>query len=266
MAISNSNPFDQQRAIPGVKNIIAVSSGKGGVGKSTVATNLALALAKNFKVGLLDADIYGPSIPRMLGAINQKPDISPDQKIQPITRYGMRIMSIGFIIEEGSAVVWRGPMLFKAMDQFFRDVQWGELDYLIIDLPPGTGDIQLSLAQKVPVKGAIVVSTPQNISLIDAKKAVDMWSRVNVPLLGVVENMSYLLNPVNGEKIQLFPKGELDQYLDGKKIEKLGEVPFNPQVSLTAEAGIPIVEGNPSSAEARAFLQMAEKISAKAPC
>lgn len=263
MAISHTNPFDQQKPIPNVKKIIAVSSGKGGVGKSTVATNLALALSKQYKVGLLDADIYGPSIPRMLGAINQKPDISPDQKIQPITRYGMRLMSIGFIIEEGAAVVWRGPMLFKAMDQFFRDVQWGELDYLIVDLPPGTGDIQLSLAQKVPVDGVVIVSTPQNIALLDAKKAVDMWSRVAVPILGLVENMSYMVNPVNGERIQLFPKGELDQYLDAKQIEKLGEVAFNPQVSLTAEAGIPIVEGNPSSDEAKAFFKIAEKLVAK---
>lgn len=261
MAVSPNNPFDQQKAIPGIKHIIAVSSGKGGVGKSTVATNLALALSKKFKVGLLDADIYGPSIPRMMGAINQKPEINAEQKIQPIVRYGMKLMSIGFIIEENSAVVWRGPMLFKAMDQFFRDVQWGDLDYLVIDLPPGTGDIQLSLAQKVPVSGALVVSTPQNIALLDAKKAIDMWKRVAVPILGVVENMSYLLNPATGEKIQLFPKGEIDQYLDSQKISKIGEVAFNPQVSLTSEAGIPIVEGNPKSEEAKNFFAMADKIS-----
>lgn len=260
MAFTPPNPFDQQKAIPNVKHIIAVSSGKGGVGKSTVATNLALALSKTHKVGLLDADIYGPSLPRMMGAMNQKPDISADQKLQPLIRFGMKLMSIGFIIEENSAVVWRGPMLFKAMDQFLRDVQWGELDYLIVDLPPGTGDIQLSLAQKVPVSGAIIVSTPQNIALIDAKKAIDMWSRVAVPILGVVENMSYMLAPGTGEKIQLFPKGEMDQYLDAKKIEKLGEVPFNPNVSMAGEAGIPIVEGAPSSAEARVFFGVAEKI------
>ncbi len=266
MAFTPPNPFDQQKPIPGVKHIIAVSSGKGGVGKSTVATNLALALSKNAKVGLLDADIYGPSIPRMLGALNQKPDISPEtQKLQPLVRFGMRLMSIGFIIEENSAVVWRGPMLFKAMDQFFRDVQWGELDYLIVDLPPGTGDIQLSLAQKVPVAGAVVVSTPQNIALIDAKKAIDMWSRVAVPILGVVENMSYMLAPGSGERIQLFPKGELDQYLDAKKLQKLGEIPFNPHVSLSSEAGIPIVESNPDSAEARAFFSVATQLRAKLP-
>lgn len=263
MAFTPPNPFDQQKAIPGVKHIIAVSSGKGGVGKSTVATNLALALSKQSpetKVGLLDADIYGPSLPRMLGALNQKPEISKDSKLQPITRLGLKIMSIGFIIEENSAVVWRGPMLFKAMDQFLRDVKWGELDYLVVDLPPGTGDIQLSLAQKVPIAGAVIVSTPQNIALIDAKKAIDMWGRVAVPILGVIENMAYMLNPANGEKIQLYPKGEMDQYLDAKKLPKLSEIPFNPSISMSGEAGIPIVESHPKSPEAEAFRKAAQAI------
>ncbi len=260
-----NNPFDQQKSIPGVRHSIAVSSGKGGVGKSTVATNLALALGKKSKVGLLDADIYGPSVPRMMGAINQKPIVSAEQKIEPITRYGLRTMSIGYLIDEASAVVWRGPMLFKAMDQFLRDVNWGELDYLICDLPPGTGDIQLSLAQKIPLSGAITVSTPQNISLIDVKKAIDMWTRVGTPLLGMVENMSYMLNPANGEKIQLFPKGEMDAYLDAKKIPKLGEIPFHPSVSLGSEAGVPIVESNPSSVEAQTFFAIADKIRARLP-
>ncbi len=274
MAFTPPNPFDQQKPIPGVRHIIAVSSGKGGVGKSTVATNLALALAKTTKsdksggfckVGLLDADIYGPSIPRMMGAMNQKPEITADQKIQPLTRYGLKMMSIGFIIEENSAVVWRGPMLFKAMDQFFRDVQWGDLDYLVVDLPPGTGDIQLSLAQKVPVAGSVVVSTPQNVALVDAKKAIDMWGRVAVPILGMVENMSYMLAPGTGEKIQLFPKGEMNQYLDAKKIPKLGEIPFNPHVSLAGEAGIPIVESHPTSLEAQVFFQMAIALQNRLP-
>jgi ATP-binding protein involved in chromosome partitioning len=242
-----------------VKHIVAVSSGKGGVGKSTVSTNLALALAKTSRVGLLDADIYGPSIPRMLGALNQKPAISAQQRLTPITRYNVKLMSIGFLVEEGSAVVWRGPMLFKAMDQFLRDVDWGELDYLVVDLPPGTGDIQLSLAQKVPVSGAITVSTPQNVALIDAKKAIDMWNRVGVRQLGMIENMSYMLAP-SGEKIQLFPKGEMNSYLDAKKITKLGEIPFNPSVSLGSEAGVPIVESHLQSVEAQAFMSIAEKI------
>ena len=257
------NPFDKQTSIPNVKHIIAVSSGKGGVGKSTVATNLALALSKFSKVGLLDTDIYGPSIPRMLGAMNQKPEITAEQKIQPLVRYGMKLMSIGFLVEEDSAVVWRGPMLFKAMEQFLRDVQWGELDYLVVDLPPGTGDVQLSLAQKVPLAGALVVCTPQNIALIDAKKSIDMWGRVAVPILGLIENMSYMLNPVNGERMQLYPKGELEGYLAAKKISKVGEIPFNPAVSLSGEAGIPIVESQPNSVEAQAFMQIAKALHQK---
>lgn len=255
-----TNPFDQQTPIPGVKKIIAVASGKGGVGKSTVAVNLALALREFGKVGLLDADIYGPSLPRMMGALNQKPEVSQGNKITPVSRYDVKVMSIGFLVEESAAIVWRGPMLFKAMDQFFRDVQWGELDYLVIDLPPGTGDVQLSLVQKVPVNCAVVVTTPQNISLIDAKKAIDMFERTGVKIAGVVENMSYMLNPVNGEKIQLFPKGEIDAYLDGKKLAKLVEVPFNPSVSLGSEAGVPIVESNSTGVEAQAFKTLAGKL------
>lgn len=258
---SNNNPFNQQMAIPGVKKIIAVASGKGGVGKSTVATNLALALRNYGSVGLLDADIYGPSLPRMMGALNQKPQVAEANKIIPVTRYNIKMMSIGFLTEEGSAIVWRGPMLFKAMDQFFRDVQWGELDYLVIDLPPGTGDVQLSLVQKVPVNYAVIVTTPQNISLIDAKKAIDMFERTGVKIAGVVENMSYMLNPINQEKIQLFPKGDLEAFLDSKKISKLSEIPFNPSVSLGSEAGVPIVESHSSSPEALAFKSLAEKLS-----
>lgn len=261
MATSHSNnPFEQQKSIQGVKHIIAVSSGKGGVGKSTVAVNLAAALSKKYRVGLLDADIYGPSIPRMLGAIHQKPEISADQKIKPIIRFGIKLMSIGFLVDEGAAVVWRGPMLFKAMDQFIRDVEWGDLDYLIVDLPPGTGDVQLSLVQKVPVSGALVVTTPQNISLTDVKKAVDMFERVGVKIFGFVENMSYMLNPVTQEKIQLFPKGELDSYRNSKNLEKLAEVAFNPSIGLTCEAGIPLMESYENSFESKEFKNLGDKI------
>ncbi|MFZ4403785.1 MAG: Mrp/NBP35 family ATP-binding protein [Pseudobdellovibrionaceae bacterium] len=252
------NPFEQQKAIPGIKKIIAVSSGKGGVGKSTVAANLALALSKQYSVGLLDADIYGPSVPRMLGALNQKPGINEQQRLQPVIRYGIKLMSIGFLIEENAAVVWRGPMLFKAMDQFLRDVDWGELDYLIVDLPPGTGDIQLSLAQKVPLAGAVVVSTPQNMALADVKKAIDMFQRVNVKILGLVENMSYFLNPATQEKIQIFPKGELESYLDSKAIAKIGAIPLNPSVGMASEAGIPIVESHSSGVESQEFFKIAQ--------
>lgn len=255
------NPFEQQKPIPGVARVIAVSSGKGGVGKSTVAVNLALALAKRgARVGLLDADIYGPSLPRMMGTLHQKVELGADKKLQPLVRYNVKLMSIGFLVDEDLAVVWRGPMLFKAMDQFLRDVAWGELDYLLVDLPPGTGDIQLSLAQKVPVAGAIAVSTPQNVSLTDVKKAIDMWMRVSVPVLGVVENMAWFIPPGSTERMQLFPKGSLDKYLRDGGIAKLGEVPFYPNVGLGSEAGIPVVESDPGSEEAKAFMDIAGRL------
>lgn len=254
------NPFLQQAPIPGVKAILAVGSGKGGVGKSTIALNLTMALQKNgLKCGLLDADIYGPSIPRMLGALTSKPEVNDDKKIIPISRYGVKTMSLGYLVDEGTAAVWRGPMLFKAMEQFFRDVLWGELDILVIDLPPGTGDVGLTMAQKVPVNGAIIVVTPQNIALADAKKAMDMFERTNVPLLGVVENMSYLSGP-DGQKIQLFPRGELDVYLGLKKIEKLAQIPFYPHVGLGGEAGIPVVESHSGGEEAESFLDLAKLV------
>jgi ATP-binding protein involved in chromosome partitioning len=255
------NPFDQQRPIPGVKQIIAVSSGKGGVGKSTVATNLAIALAKSgARVGLLDADIYGPSIPRMLGTLNQKVEIGDDKRLQPLERFKIKLMSIGFLVDQDLAVVWRGPMLFKAMDQFLREVAWGELDYLLVDLPPGTGDIQLSLAQKVPLAGAVGVSTPQDVALNDVKKAIDMWTRTGVKILGVIENMSWFIPPGSTERMQLFPKGSMDTYLRERGISKLGEIPFHPNVGLGGEAGIPIVESDPASPEAEAFFAAASAL------
>jgi ATP-binding protein involved in chromosome partitioning len=256
------NPFAQQAPIAGVKHIIAVGSGKGGVGKSTVAVNIAMALQKSgLKVGILDADIYGPSVPRMLGAVSAKPEVSAENKIQPVLRYGMKTMSLGYLVEEGLAAVWRGPMLFKAMEQFFRDVQWGELDFLIVDLPPGTGDVGLTLAQKVPVSGAVVVCTPQNVALADAKKAMDMFERTNVRVLGVVENMAYLKG-ADGERTQLFPKGDLDAYLDVKKIRKLGQIPFFPSVGMSGEAGVPVLESHSGDEEALAFESIAKEIRA----
>lgn len=257
----HQNPFNQQAPIPGVKHIVVVGSGKGGVGKSTVAANLALALKEQgHKVGLLDADIYGPSIPRMMGALHQKPAVNEQNKIVPVTRMGIHLMSMGFMVDENMAVVWRGPMLFKAMDQFLRDVDWGELDYLIVDLPPGTGDVALTVAQKVPVSGAITVCTPQNLALVDAKKAMDMFERIQIRLLGVVENMAWFKPQGLSEPVQLFPKGELDQFLDAKGIKKLASIPFHPQVGLTSEAGIPVVESAPESDEAQAFKKLALQV------
>ncbi len=253
------NPFSQQAPLPGVKKIIAVGSGKGGVGKSTVAANLAVELKnKGLAVGLLDADIYGPSIPRLFGAIHKRPEIEAGGKISPLLRHGVKLMSMGFMIEEEMAVVWRGPMLFKAMEQFIRDVAWGELDYLIVDLPPGTGDIALTMAQKVPVSGAVVVCTPQNMALTDAKKAINMFEQIKIPVLGVVENMAYLLQ--DGQRIQLFPRGELNAYLDSRGIKKLAEIPFDPQVASACEAGVPAVESQPDSPQAKAFAELAQSV------
>ena len=248
------NPFDQQRPIPGVKRILLVGSGKGGVGKSTVSSNLAIALSQQgLKTGLLDADIYGPSLPRIFGVLNQKPDATPDNRLLPIVRHGVKLMSLGFMVEEGQAVVWRGPMLFKAMNQFLFDVVWAdegdELDVLVVDMPPGTGDVQLTLAQKVPVSGGVIVSTPQNLSLVDAKKAADMFERVSTPVLGLVKNMAYLEQ--NGEKIKLFPDGQFDQMLgDSSKVE-VTELPFYPQMAQAAEVGVPLLvsdENHPANA------------------
>jgi ATP-binding protein involved in chromosome partitioning len=200
----------------------------------------------------------------MLGAQEQRPAVDENKKIIPVSRFGVKTMSLGYLVEEGMAAVWRGPMLFKAMDQFFRDVLWGELDYLVVDLPPGTGDVALTLAQKVPVSGAIIVCTPQNVALADAKKAIDMFERTNVPLLGFVENMAYLELP-SGERTQLFPRGELDSFLDVKKIRKLAQIPFYPDVGISAEAGIPMVESHSGEAEADVFMQLATQLKKIAP-
>jgi ATP-binding protein involved in chromosome partitioning len=255
------NPFDQQQPIEGVKNILVVGSGKGGVGKSTVSVNLAASLKKKGKkVGVLDADVYGPSLPRLLGAVGQKPELDENNKIIPIVRQGLKLMSIGFLVDESKAVVWRGPMLFKAMDQFFRDVAWGELDYLIIDLPPGTGDIALTAAQKVPINGAITVCTPQNLAFVDAKKAIDMFDQINVPHFGAVENMAYFKQTPESQAVALFPRGEMSAYLEENKIEKLAEIPFHPSVGLSGEAGIPVVDSTPDSEEGQAFAELAKKV------
>lgn len=253
-----SNPFDQQKPIPGVKKILVVSSGKGGVGKSTISTHLALALKeKGLKVGLLDADIYGPSIPRMLGTLNQKPEIE-NNLIQPLMAGGLKTMSIGNLVDEDMAVVWRGPMLFKAMNQFLFEVDWSDTDILVIDLPPGTGDVQLSIAQKIPVTAAITVTTPQNIALADVKKSIDMFRRVNVPMIGVVENMAYFELP-GGDRTSIFPKGELEDYLKKENLKKLGEVPLSPQIAQACEVGVPLFY-KPDSLQAKIFGDIADRI------
>ncbi len=260
LEMSTANPFGQQRAIPGVDKIIAVGSGKGGVGKSTVAINLAEALAKLGKrVGLLDADIYGPSVPRLVGAINQKAALDENNKIIPLQRYGLNVMSLGFLVPEDSAVIWRGPMLFKALEQLLKDVAWGDLDYLVVDLPPGTGDVPLTLAQKVPIDHAIVVCTPQNMALADAKKAIDMFKRISIPVMGVVENMSHYLSPT-GEKLPLFPAGELHSYLEKNNIKNLVQIPFTQNLAASAEIGMPVRQSFPNDPAVSAFENLANSL------
>ena len=203
------NPFDEQSPIKGVKNIIAVASGKGGVGKSTFSVNLAISLAQQGKkVGLMDADMYGPSIPMMMG-INQRPELTDGKRIVPIEKYGVKLMSLGFLIPEDAPAIWRGPIVMQVTTQFLKDVEWGDIDFLVVDLPPGTGDIQLTLVQTVPINFAVVVSTPQDISLIDAKKALGMFDKVNVPVFGIVENMSYFVCPHCGKRSDIFKHGKI---------------------------------------------------------
>ena len=255
-----SNPFEKQAPIPGVKHIVLVGAGKGGVGKSTIALNLAVALSKiSLKTGVLDGDLYGPSLPRLTGTVYLKPELGKENKILPLRRYGLSLLSMGHLVEEESPLVWRGPMLFKTIEQFFRDVHWGDLDVLVIDLPPGTGDVALTIAQKTLVSGGIVVSTPQNLSLIDTRKALNMFRQIKIPIIGLVENMSYYL-PNKGEKIALFPKGQIDLYLEEKKVEKLAEIPFHPHLGLSCEAGVPFLESQPDSKEGEAIFLLAEKV------
>jgi ATP-binding protein involved in chromosome partitioning len=251
--------------IPGVAAIVAVASGKGGVGKSTVAVNIALGLARlGRRVGLLDADIYGPSIPRMLG-IKGKPDVETEggqaKKLKPMQNYGIKTMSIGFLVDEETPMIWRGPMVQSALTQMKTDVAWGELDVMIVDMPPGTGDAQLTMAQRVPLTGAIIVSTPQEIALIDARKGYAMFDKTHVPILGIVENMSYFVSPGSGEKSYIFGQGGARLMAEKLGCEFLGEVPLHMAVRETSDAGTPIVATQPESEEARIFIAIAEKVS-----
>jgi ATP-binding protein involved in chromosome partitioning len=248
--------------IPGVKYVIAVSSGKGGVGKSTVSVNLAVALAlTGAKVGLLDADIYGPNIPMMMGVT--KPPEQKDGKIAPAESHGVKLISMGFFVPEDTAVVWRGPMVHTAIQQLFRDVLWGELDYLLIDLPPGTGDAQLTLTQLVPLTGAVTVTTPQEVALHDVRKGMMMFQKVNVPLLGIVENMSYFLCGHCGERTEIFSYGGGERAAATLGVPFLGRVPIDPAIRDGGDSGTPIVVANPASPQSAAFRDIAQKIIAE---
>jgi len=252
--------------LPGVKNTIAVASGKGGVGKSTIAVNLAIALTQEgAKVGLIDADIYGPSLPLMMG-ISDKPKIYQDSttaKMIPLENYGVKVMSIGFLIEEDTPVIWRGPMASGAVKQFMSDVQWGALDYLIFDLPPGTGDIQLTLVQSIPLTGAVVVTTPQDVSIIDVKKAIRMFQRVNVSILGIVENMSYFLAPDTGNRYDIFGSGGGQKLAAELSIPLLGAVPINQSIREGSDKGKPIVISNPDSEQSKKFFEISRNMAAE---
>jgi ATP-binding protein involved in chromosome partitioning len=246
--------------VPGVKHIIAVASGKGGVGKSTTAVNLALGLAANgIATGLLDADIYGPSMPRMLG-VSEKPESLDGKMLKPIERYGLRTMSIGYIVAEDTPMIWRGPMVSSALEQMLRDVQWGELDVLVVDMPPGTGDAQLTLAQRVALSGAVIVSTPQDIALVDARKGLNMFRKVAVPVLGIVENMSYFLCPKCGERSEIFGHGGAREEAEKLGVPFLGEVPLHLDIRTTSDSGHPIVVDKPDSPHTQVYKNIAGRV------
>jgi ATP-binding protein involved in chromosome partitioning len=247
-------------AIPGVKNIIAVSSGKGGVGKSTVAVNLAVALAANgARVGLMDADVYGPNVPMMLGTGYNQPEVV-NQQLVPIEAHGIKMVSMAVLVPPDKPMILRGPMLHGVVRQFLTDVNWGELDYLIVDMPPGTGDVQLSLAQLVPVQGAVLVTTPQEVSLSDVRRAVKMFETVNVPVLGVIENMSYFIAPDTGNRYEIFGRGGGMKLCEEYGLNFLGEVPMGMEVREGGDKGIPVVVSSPDSPQAAAFRKVAEEV------
>ena len=260
----HAHPADRaQPGIPGVDAIIAVASGKGGVGKSTTAVNLALGLRDlGLKVGVLDADIYGPSIPKLF-AIKEKPQTIGGNRLKPIDRYGLSVMSIGFLVDEDTPMIWRGPMVISAITQMLREVEWGKLDVLVVDMPPGTGDAQLTMAQQVPLKGAVIVSTPQDLALIDARRGVAMFRRVNVPVLGVVENMSYFLCPECGTRSDIFGHGGARHEAERQGVAFLGEVPLHMTIREKSDAGLPVVATEPDGPHAKIYREIAEKVLAQ---
>jgi ATP-binding protein involved in chromosome partitioning len=252
----------QSGGVPGVRHIIAVASGKGGVGKSTTAVNLALGLQTlGLKVGVLDADVYGPSMPRLLGLTGRPEPVEPGSRtLKPLQGFGLKVMSIGFLVEEDTPMIWRGPMVMSALQQMLREVDWGELDVMVVDMPPGTGDAQLTLAQQTPLAGAVIVSTPQDLALIDARKGLNMFRRVDVPVLGIIENMSYFVCHKCGERHEIFGHGGAHMEADRLGIAFLGEIPLDPEMRWRSDAGQPIVVSNPDSVHAAIFRDIAAKV------
>jgi ATP-binding protein involved in chromosome partitioning len=261
--LAGASPAGQTRVVPGIDSVIAVASGKGGVGKSTTAVNLALGLRDlGLKVGVLDADIYGPSMPRLL-AIKSRPEVISGRTLRPIDSYGMKVMSIGFLVDEETPMIWRGPMVMSAITQMLREVEWGKLDVLVVDMPPGTGDAQLTLAQQVPLAGAVIVSTPQDLALIDARRGVAMFRRVNVPVLGLVENMSYFLCPHCGQRTDIFSHGGARAEAEKTGVPFLGEVPLEAAIRETSDAGLPVVATRPDSPHAQVYREIAKRVRAE---
>jgi ATP-binding protein involved in chromosome partitioning len=261
--VARGRPGAQPRAAQapeGVDAIIAVASGKGGVGKSTAAVNLALGLSGiGLKVGMLDADIYGPSVPKLL-AIRGRPQVIEGTRLKPMTGYGLEVMSIGFLVEEETPMIWRGPMVMSALTQMLREVEWGKLDVMVVDMPPGTGDAQLTMAQQVPLAGAIIVSTPQDLALIDARRGIAMFRRVNVPVLGIVENMSYFICPKCGERSEVFGHGGARREAERLGVAFLGEVPLDLEIRKTSDAGRPLVVSEPNGPQAAIFREIAKNV------
>ena len=261
---AGQNPWAQQNKVPGSSRIVAVASGKGGVGKSTVAVNLACALRHlGASVGLLDCDIYGPSVPLMMGT-RQRPTISPEEKMVPPMQYGVKLMSMGFLLEGDQPVIWRGPMIVKTINQFFTSVDWGKLDYLLVDLPPGTGDAQLTLCQTVPLDGGVIVTTPQEASLGVVRKGIAMFQKVNVPILGIVENMSYFTSP-EGKRIEIFSHGGGRAEAARQGLPFLGEIPIFTEIREGGDEGRPVVVSSPKEAPAQAFIRIAETVRKAVP-
>ncbi|MDH6230574.1 ATP-binding protein involved in chromosome partitioning [Mesorhizobium soli] len=249
-----------KRGVPGIEAIIAVASGKGGVGKSTTAINVALGLAANgLKVGVLDADIYGPSMPKLLN-LHGRPQTVDGKIIRPMEKYGLKVMSMGFLVDEETPMIWRGPMVMSALTQMLREVDWGPLDVLVVDMPPGTGDAQLTMAQQVPLAGAVIVSTPQDLALIDARKGLNMFKKVDVPLLGIVENMSYFLAPDTGKRYDIFGHGGAKKEAERLGVTFLGEVPLEMGIRESSDAGAPVVVSKPDGLEAKTYRDIAGKV------